>query len=234
MAYQIWLGNPYELHFDWDGLCTEVAKLFQPVIVEFDSSQRLAKNRFGTVLCSSRIEPPKVGARDLLVYVVPEPQFGFVGIDFGTGGREIAGGLTLTDHVIVGGRRVRQVASEVSVSGGQITTGPGATLRVDRLSTTPPTIRVDKKRSVGTVARIIFHEALHNRTGLGNRALHNHPGVRLGEEFVPTTGMPSSEDIRLMANHLTNPTGQWTGGWAALDARWGKRPANKKKNLQNP
>ncbi|MCA9420292.1 MAG: hypothetical protein KC587_14530 [Nitrospira sp.] len=234
MAYQIWLGNPYELHFDWNKLCAEVVKLFRPVIVEYDSRQKVKSRRFGTVRCSSRIERPQVGARDLLVYVVPEPQFGFVGVEFGTGGREIAGGLTLTDHVTVSGRRVRQVASEVSLSGGQIATGPGATLRVDRLSTTPPTIRVDKKRSVGTVARVIFHEALHNRTGMGNRALHTHPGVRLGEEFVPTTGMPSKADIRLMADHLTNPIGQWTGGWAALDARWGKRPANKKKHLQNP
>ncbi len=219
MAYQIWLGNPYELHFAWNGLCTEVARIFQPVIAEFDSNQRVARNRFGEVLCSSRIERPVVGPRDLLVYVVPEPNFGFIGVDFGTGDRLIAAGLTLRYPINIGGRNVRQVASEVSVSGERIATGPGATLRVDWLTTTPPTIRVDEKRSVGLIARVIFHEALHNRTGMGNHALHTHPGVRLGGEPIRETDMPSREDIRLMAKRLTNPTRQWTGGWAALDAR---------------
>ena len=218
MAYQIWLGNPYKLHFHWNALCAEVVKLFRPVIDEYDSQQKVRSRRFGSVRCSSRMTLPLVGARDLLVYVVPTPQYGFVGVDFGRGGREIAGGLTLTWRINLKGKHVRRVASEVSVSDHDVVSG-GAILRVDWLTTSPPTIRVNKKYSVGMVARLIFHEALHNRTGLGNRALHHHPGVRLGKAVVPNTGKPSQEDIRLMAGQLRRPVRQWTGGWDALAER---------------
>jgi hypothetical protein len=222
MAYQIWLGNPYELHYDWNALCAEVKKLFIPVIKEFDGNHK--KNKFNTVNCSSRFDKPHISMQDLLVYVVPEPNFGFVGVDFGTGGREHAAGLTLPYS--------GQVCSEAYVSDGQIN-GEGVKLRVDRMSTEPPLINVNTKRDPALLARVIFHEALHNRTGYDDHKLHNAKGVKLGRAEITSSALaPSPKDIELMADNLLRKTPQWTGGWEAINNRWG--PKVRPSKPQNP
>ncbi|NJN47598.1 MAG: hypothetical protein HC808_15230 [Candidatus Competibacteraceae bacterium] len=223
MAYQIWLGNPYELHYNWSTLCAEVKKLFIPVIKKFDESHK--NRKFNTVNCNSRFDKPAIGPNDLVVYVVPAPNFGFVGVDFGEGGREHAAGLTLP----YGG----QVCSEVYVSDGQIN-GEGVKLRVDRMSAEPPVINVNTKRSAALLARLVFHEALHNKTGYGDHKLHNSKGVVIGkEEITSATLDPSPKDIELMADHLLNKkTSQWKGGWEAVNNRWG--PKVRPSTHQNP
>jgi hypothetical protein len=209
MAYQIWLGNPYKMHYDWPALCSEVAKLFQAVIKAYDAAH---KRKLGTVLVSSRFDEPTIAPRDLIVYVVPEPSYGFVGVDFGTGGRVHAGGLTLPWR--------GQVCSEVYVADQGVATG-GVEVRVDRLKTNPPVITVDQKRDPECLAKLIYHEALHNRTGWGDRQLHGHRGVSLGKEVVNCRAARSKQDTTLMARNLLRakldkkPYRQWTRGWAA-------------------
>lgn len=212
MAYQIWLGNPYEMHYDWQQLCLEVESLFTPVIERHDSKH---KRKLDTVRCTSRFTRPAIGPTDLIVYVVPAPSYGFVGVDFGTGGRVDAGGLTLP----YGG----QVCSEAYVADA-VVSSVGVKLRVDRLSLDPPLIDVDQKRDPSLMAKLIYHEALHNRTGYGNRKLHNTSGVSLGQATISPTHAQSKKDIELMASYLLHakPT-QWTGGWAAVDTRFGPR-----------
>ncbi|MEE4376634.1 MAG: hypothetical protein V2J55_03865 [Candidatus Competibacteraceae bacterium] len=222
MAYQIWLGNPYELHYNWSKLCAEVKKLFIPVINKFDESHK--NHKLNTVNCNSRFDKPAIGPNDLVIYVVPAPNFGFVGVDFGTGGRAHAAGLTMQ----YGG----QVCSEVYVSDGQIN-GEGVKLRVDRMSNEPPVINVKNKRDPELLARVIFHEALHNLTGFGDHKLHNASGVEIGQASVSAAMEPSLKDKQLMANNLLNKkANQWKGGWEALNARWGEKVRPSKP--QNP
>jgi hypothetical protein len=151
---------------------------------------------------------------------VPGPDFGFVGVEFGSGGREKAGGLTLPD----GGK----VASEVCVSKGEVNGGQ-IKLIVDRM--TRP-LMVGVKFTPTLVAKLIYHEALHNRTGFGNHKLHTWPGIGLGQEEINEHTEQKQADIDLMADYLVKGLPNWTGGWDALDARWG--PATNTPNPQNP
>lgn len=233
MSLQICLANPYELHFNWKGLRSDVESLFTDVTKEYNRS-RGKKPRLGNIRCVSTIELPKLGPNDLLVYVVPTPEFGFSGLQFGPCkdedfreshgkqcGHNANGGLT----EFHGG----MVCTEVYVGDGLGTVG-GETLRVDRLSMDPPTIDCAVKRKTGHVARLIFHELLHNRLGKEDD-MHDIPKLFLGKAKVPEAGRPSPRDVSEMAKHLMRKGHRpWTGGFDLVNRDF---PRNRKVTKQS-
>ena len=218
MTYNIWLGNPYRLHYKWDALCTEVASLFSPAIGRYD---RTHTPRLERVRCRSTMQRPQLGRLDLLVYVVPIRDFGFGGVDFApnAGGRgQDNAGFTVTS--------AGDVCSEVYV-GDMMQSGSGIKLRADFLTTDPPEIEVNVKRDPKFLAKIIYHEALHNRTDRGD-ALHAIAGLSIGAATFGETDSLSEADRTVMARNLDRtttrgrrrrPLTQWTGGWTAANSR---------------
>lgn len=218
MTYTIWLGNPYKLHYDWQALCSAVAKIFRPAIAEFDKTN--GKRKLHNVRCASTPTLPAIGPQDLLIYVVPTRDFGFGGVDFGSteeGRPQDNAGLTVAT--------AGQVCSEVFVA-DNIISGSGVTLRADFLTTKPPEIEVNVKRDPGFMAKTIYHEALHNRTGMAD-SLHAKSGLSIGRAAIGPADTLSTADKKLMAKHLLRGTvpgkrgseTQWTGGWSAVAQR---------------
>jgi hypothetical protein len=63
-----------------------------------------------------------------------------------------------------------------------------------------------------TVAKYVFHEALHAKTHLSNAALHKRNGLaRVPMDHA--AARLSRENIALMAKHLRRPHPAWTGGF---------------------
>ncbi|MEO1614946.1 MAG: hypothetical protein AAFV88_03795 [Planctomycetota bacterium] len=230
MNLQIWLLNPYELHFDWKGLTSRVEFLFRPVVREKQHSQH---HRFKSVSCNSIFKMPKVGKNDLAVYVVPVPSFGFVAVDFGpcsdpdfmdshmdVCGRPKVGGLT--EHAR------GEVCSEVYAADSMVADGP-TKLIVDRME--DPELRVDRRRTTNHVAILVFHEIMHNI--MNERGFHTHTNVRLGRATPPEDGQASQADLNLVARHIgsKNRKRQWMGGFAAVDSRGARVRAPRPQNV---
>ncbi len=60
------------------------------------------------------------------------------------------------------------------------------------------------------LANLIFHEAMHNKLGLGNTALHAKGGMA-GSPVSPSTQLTPT-NIQDMATALEKPRPQWTAG----------------------
>ena len=77
------------------------------------------------------------------------------------------------------------------------------------------------------MAKIIYHEALHNRTDL-DHALHAIAGLTIGAATFEEADTLSEADRTEMAENLDRtttrgrrrrPLTQWTGGWTAANSR---------------
>lgn len=213
MALQIWLLNPYKLHYNWDELRSQVATLMKPVVNLYDSKNKGAK--FDSVLVSNRYTIPPITAKDLAVYVVPTPNYGFVGTDFGESGhRKDAGGLTSEPS---GG----QSCSEAYVGDEEIAGTNGEFIQVDALEKNPKGVYVNRKASPMLLAKVIYHELMHYVTPRwSEEKLHSYKGVSLGKDVTYEYAPQSEVDIKILADHLTSH-GQrfWTGAWEAMRGR---------------
>ena len=116
-------------------------------------------------------------------------------------------------------RGLPSVCSEIYVAGEEVV-GGSLLLRVDRL--TDRNRHVNRKNEYVYAARLIYHEALHNLTGIG-KAMHSKRGLYLGKKEVPRTGPPSDEDTKLLARHLRSGRSQWKSGWDSVAQRFGHR-----------
>src|SRR5262249_53646660 len=63
---------------------------------------------------------------------------------------------------------------------------------------------------IQTLAQVAFHEAMHNKTHYGDRALHSRDG--LAQPATPGAS-PSDNNKQLMAQFLTNQRPQWLAGF---------------------
>ncbi len=68
-----------------------------------------------------------------------------------------------------------------------------------------------KRNSAALVARLAFHEAMHNKSHSGN-GLHGQNG--LAQETITETTALTSQNIRFMGRYLGRNRSQWTGGCA--------------------
>lgn len=63
-----------------------------------------------------------------------------------------------------------------------------------------------------SVAKYVFHEAMHAKTHLGNSSLHNQDGLaRIPMDH--SSARLSGGNIRLMTRNLRRPFPAWTGGF---------------------
>ncbi|MHC5542827.1 hypothetical protein ACYOEI_31770 [Singulisphaera rosea] len=74
MQYNIWLGNPAGMNYNWQLLCDEVFALFKPVI---------AKTHFTGPYVRSTMAKPAMQVHDLLIYVVASQERGVLAARFG-------------------------------------------------------------------------------------------------------------------------------------------------------
>jgi hypothetical protein len=72
--------------------------------------------------------------------------------------------------------------------------------------------RLGKTLKWKLAANLAFHELMHNLCRKSNDALHNEPGVKLGQAAVSETWEPSDADLSLMAKHLGKGPLQWKKG----------------------
>lgn len=212
MALQIWLLNPYQLHYNWSELCTQVAALMKPVVDQYDSASKV---KLSSVAVNNRYTKPSITPKDLAVYVVPTPFYGFIGTDFGSSGhRREAGGLTSPPS---GG----QSCSEVYVGGQEVGGTAGEFIRVDTLENESKGVLVDAKATPKLLAKIVYHELMHYVTPKWSaEKLHHYKGVSLGKESTKENTPQSKADIEILANHLASHGQQfWTGAWDAMRGR---------------
>ncbi|MEM6469085.1 MAG: hypothetical protein AAF802_05905 [Planctomycetota bacterium] len=228
MNLQIWLLNPYELHFDWKGLTSRVKHLFQPVVKE---KKFKSHHQFRSVTCNSTFKRPKLGRWDVAVYVVPVQNFGFVGVDFGLCsnpdfmdehfdwcGRPKAGGLT---ELAKG-----SACSEVYVADAFVENG-SQKLVIDRMD--EPVWNVDRRRTTNHLANLVYHEIMHN---IMVKDFHHAPKVRLGREFPPEDGVASEGDSMIIAEHIgsSKRRDQWLDGFTVVDQKAARQRAPRPQN----
>ena len=85
------------------------------------------------------------------------------------------------------------------------------------------------------IANLMFHEAMHNKLGLGNQQLHSRGGMGNGlpggtGPITPTT-LLSPRNIDDMARGLDAARPQWTGGMRMLANEWMKSDNDPSKGL---
>lgn len=207
MALQIWLLNPYRLHYAWAELCLQVSTLLKPVVSLYDKNPSVSVNNRYTI--------PPITAKDLAIYLVPTPNYGFIGTDFGESGhRTDTAGLTSPGPS-------GQSCSEAYVGDKEIVGTTGEFIRVDTLNKNPQGVFVNKKTPPAFLAKIVYHELMHYVTPTWSEdKLHNHKGVSLGKAATNELSQQSETDIKILSDHLTSH-GQrfWTGAWDALRER---------------
>ena len=105
--------------------------------------------------------------------------------------------------------------------------GEGGTTFSSSNGQTCSEVYVDSAISWGprAIAALAFHEAMHNKTELGNTGglnLHKKEGVVLGGYPVSTTSEPSYEDIKILATALLEKNvPQWTAGFDLCKGKFG-------------
>ena len=62
------------------------------------------------------------------------------------------------------------------------------------------------------VAKLAFHEILHNKTGLSNSQLHRHHRGGISSATFDVSTPVTNEDLQLMGTHLGARHAQWTAG----------------------
>jgi len=85
------------------------------------------------------------------------------------------------------------------------------------------------------IANLMFHEAMHNKLGLGNQALHSRGGMGNGlpggtGPITPATSL-SQRNIDDMARGLDAVRPQWIGGMRMLANEWMKSDNDPSKGL---
>ena len=92
------------------------------------------------------------------------------------------------------------------------TSGHGG-LTVANIAGNSAACEVYVRTETGTLlAKTAFHEILHNKTGMGNRALHSHHRGGISAARFQVDTPVTDEDLDLMGNHLGAQHPQWTGG----------------------
>jgi hypothetical protein len=209
--FSIIIGNPWDVYVKdgWQPLVDEVIALFNPVIAHFNNKN---PKRRASFTIKSTWESVPVDYVDLVVYVVPHEDFSVL-VDEFPRTKGDAGGRTVLFHG----------ASEVYIAKDRINGGdPPETLRIARLAKDHQRQGFSELRSPASLAQLIFHEALHNKTNIGDR-MHNLPSPKtaLMRAVLDPKSKQSPEDIELMAEHLFldhrgKPQRQWGKGWAAV------------------
>jgi hypothetical protein len=198
MDLRLWIGNPYELHYNWAALKADLHKLFDPVVK--------ASSGYRAFVPENRKTKPAIMPNDLLVYIVPTYMYGFIGRGFGPDGSDAdrdTGGFTRPYE--------GKTCSEVYVGDPHEGSSP-VTLQVDRMDASHKNLPLDVIRPPAFMARLIFHEMLHNQTAYYDK-LHNHDGLRRAEikESTPLT----DTNIKLMKAAIDDKIirHQWNGAW---------------------
>ena len=62
------------------------------------------------------------------------------------------------------------------------------------------------------LAKVAFHEVLHNKTGWSNSRLHGHHHGGVSAASIRADSVMNDEDLDLMGTHLGAAHPQWTGG----------------------
>jgi hypothetical protein len=62
------------------------------------------------------------------------------------------------------------------------------------------------------LAKVAFHEILHNKTGWGNGRLHHHHRGGISSATIGVDTPVVDADLDLMGSHLGSHHAQWTGG----------------------
>ena len=212
MAWNVWLGNPYELHFNWRALNAELTALLTPVVKLHDNDVA-KREKFGSVSVHSTVKPVTLTRHDLLVYVVPTPNFGFIGADFGDNGHlsDAGGGCSTIGNQVC---TEAYVAEEGKVGGTE-------TVVIDRLNADVRDHVVSNRRDVRTLAKLIIHEAMHNRTQSFEK-MHSKPGMQVGAADISKKTSFGESDKKLLAKHLRKSKHdplEWTGAWNKLSVR---------------
>ncbi len=210
MKFQVCLANPYKLWYRWDELKEKVGVYFNQAIAK--RKELGLKPDLELVVFNTYSQSTAEGIdlrHDLIVYVVPYRDCGFVGVDVGSGGRsQDAGGLTWPDK--------DNSAAEVYVGDERISSGEGTTIRADWFD--PNRFTVTQYREPDLLAKVILHEAMHNKTGWGDDKLHKHGG--LAGAVIDARGSKFTDsDATIMAKHMYDVRTQWTGAWGALARR---------------
>jgi hypothetical protein len=84
----------------------------------------------------------------------------------------------------------------------QSSMGTGSEVYFDRMQEEPRLI-----------ANLIFHEFMHNISGLDDAGLHNKPNISLGKETVEGGDDLSQGDINVLRPKFRAKRKQWTGGY---------------------
>ncbi len=176
-VFNIYLGNPTGMRYDWDALCVAVRDVFAPALQEH--------RRFSGVYVQSTMQRPSLAPAELLVYVVPTSRSSVV----------------------------RRLGNEPTSAGGLTT----MVQHHPRYGTCTGSEVYAQGKTLNVLAKVIFHEALHNKTGWSNERLHSQGGLAtspLGE-----SDQLSPANTRLMRRHIADAVPQWLDGFPTAPSR---------------
>lgn len=124
-----------------------------------------------------------------------------------SGGRPDSGGLTV--------HKGKQVCSEVYLGEEIVQSSVAKFISVERMTNPEKGVYVKERWEPSYVARLIYHELLHNVTPQwSEETLHGKKGVSIGKEGPARSAPQSGKDIEILATHMdTAGNTQWTGGF---------------------
>jgi hypothetical protein len=199
MRFDLVLGNPYKEKYRWQELCESVFALFSPCIKAYNSQKKKPNGNF-ELRVRSTMDKPKLQPSDLLIYVVKTTNHGVLSAKFadvpGIENYEAAG------KAVPPQGKQKLVAAEVYM---EIPTNPDAPWHMWEMVRLSPT----------QLAKMIFHEALHLKTGFSDASLHNKGGLAHAyplDKELTTHG--ANSNVALMAAHIHKHLNVWTEGWA--------------------
>jgi hypothetical protein len=89
--------------------------------------------------------------------------------------------------------------------------GVNGTTAWDQTRLTGSEVYVSGQASVQDVARLVVHEAFHNKLHLPDAVLHNKKGTGIAQDPMVPTLLPG--DIALLKQAMVALVPQWLGGW---------------------
>ena len=196
-AYNVRLVNPWKMWFKRQEVMHEVSLLFEPAA---------KKAGYNGVNVTATLYQPQLLPADVQIYLVPNEGFSLLEKEFGEDVGDAAG-RTVYDRG----------ASEVYLAGEFVSQhGGGVFMRIDGISAGGTSFEFI--HSPATIAKIIFHETLHNKLQLGSK-LHTRKGpadALFRETLKGDHSKLSKEDTDLLASKLKAKVKQWEGGWKHL------------------
>jgi hypothetical protein len=193
--YNVRLVNPWKMWFKREQVMHEVASLFRPVA---------EAAKFEDVNVTATLALPTLMPSDVLVYLLPNEGYSLLEKAFGEGGGDPAGRTV-----------VEYGASEVYIAGPTSGSG-GVSMRIDHKQ--GHTATFEFVHDPPTIAKVVFHEVLHNKLKMSDAQLHNQkgPGNALFRKELLPHSKRSAEDTALLAKVLGKTRPQWTKGWNYL------------------